>query len=281
MVDIFIAGAQKSATTSLLTYLGQHPSILPQTQMEMTYFYIDEEYYLGSTHIENHYKLSSKEGILNLAKHATLSRSDKALQRLKEHNPNCQIIFCTREPVQRAFSSYLMEKRNGSVTCSFDELIKIAFQKKENHWYYNVIVELGCYDVHLNRILNYFPRNQIKVVQMEDLGRNPDSTIRTLFQWLKINDEGKIHSIKKHNTKNDISVAPIRKLLEKHPFIKQIVSSILGYKTRLYLTKLASRIGANQKATIESISDYPDIQFQLLDFYRKSNEGLKKWSVFY
>ncbi|MCP4460513.1 MAG: sulfotransferase [Cytophagales bacterium] len=281
MIDVFIAGAQKSATTSLLTYLGQHPSVLSQPQMEMSYFHIDKEYHLGSTHLEDYYQLPTNGNKMNVAKHATFSRSEKALQRLKEHNPECKIIFCTREPVQRAFSSYLMEKRNGSITCSFDELINIAFHEKENHWYYNVIIELGCYDIHLNRILNYFPRNQMKVIRMEDLKNNPDSTVRALFQWLKINEEEKIHSDKKHNTKNDISVVPVRKFFHKYPVIKQIISSILSYKIRMYLAKMVSRITSTQKNTIESISDYPDAQTSLLDFYKINNERLKKWGVYY
>lgn len=93
MIDIFIAGAQKAVTTSLLQYLNQHRDIQIHPQKEMTYFFNDEEFQLGESYLSSHYKLKDEHIGLNLAKHATMSISDKALGRLQKHNPECKVIF--------------------------------------------------------------------------------------------------------------------------------------------------------------------------------------------
>ena len=46
-IDLFIAGVQKSGSTSLYQYLVQHPDLLSHPQKEMTFFYNDDEYAQG------------------------------------------------------------------------------------------------------------------------------------------------------------------------------------------------------------------------------------------
>ena len=159
MIEVMIVGAQKAGTTALHNALKAHPSIHTHPQMEMTFFYLDDEYAKGTEHLRNHYHLEKSENKYVVAKHALLSRSTTGIARLYEHNPKCRILFCMRDPVDRAFLSYLMEKRNGSISMDFDQVMELAFKEKKKHWFYNVFVELGCYEKHIERVKEKFPED--------------------------------------------------------------------------------------------------------------------------
>src|SRR5690606_13933573 len=110
-INLAIVGFQKCATTSIKNYLMEHPEIVGHVQKEMTYFSIEDEYKGGLKEAFKRYypsiSASTKYKLL-LAKHATLIRHEESIKRLHEHNSEAKIIVCLRDPVARAFSSYLM-----------------------------------------------------------------------------------------------------------------------------------------------------------------------------
>src|SRR5678809_829657 len=114
-IDLMIIGAQKAGTTSLQNYLNEHPEILGHPQIEFGYFKDDKTYENG---YEKEFARHFTSGSVNtakavIAKNTGMYDSDKALERLQQHNPDCKLVFIVREPVSRAYSSYSMEKFNG------------------------------------------------------------------------------------------------------------------------------------------------------------------------
>lgn len=60
----------------------------------MTYFTEDKEYDLGFEHAYKKYFLKvNNESKVNIAKYVSLVENEIGLERLKEHNPNCKIIY--------------------------------------------------------------------------------------------------------------------------------------------------------------------------------------------
>jgi hypothetical protein len=274
MIDVFIAGAQKAGTTSILRYLTNHPRVISHEHMEMTYFYVDNEYEQGDTYFAKHYGLHDEEGKLILAKHATMSRSERALGRLAKHNPNCKIIFCTRDPVERAFSSYLMEKRNGAFDLPFDEVMEIAFREREHHWYYNVFVKLGCYQEHITRILKFFPAEQLRVIKTEELKENADSVLKALCAWLKLDFHPEINARKKYNTRNEVSIGSVKRLVNKISWVKPLVFRVLGRKRAERAAKMMVRFTRLRPQPLtESLEDYPLWKARLKSFYDNPESG--------
>lgn len=270
MINVFIAGAQKAGTTSVLKYLGNSPSAIIHPQIEMTYFYVDDEFQKGESALSKKYKLSSVDGKFCIAKHATLTRSDNALKRLKEHNPDCKIIFCTRDPVKRAFSSYLMEKRGKSVSETFDEVIKIAMEKRTSHWYYNVIVELGCYQKHINRILKYFPKDQLMVVRLEDLVADCSNTIVKMNDWIGLPEAARSMDSKSYNSKSDVSISSIQRIGKKLPRLKQAFVGLVGYEQSVGIAKLVMKYFFKGQKMDEKLEDYPEAKAVLELFYTQN-----------
>ena len=54
-ISIAIVGAPKSATTSMLRYLGQHPELYDHPQAECDFFLNDDEFARGWSHAQERY----------------------------------------------------------------------------------------------------------------------------------------------------------------------------------------------------------------------------------
>lgn len=108
-VDIMIVGAQKSGTTSLLSYLGSHPAIEAQVVREMTWFaHTDRRPFP-----ENLYFGRAAPYGLRLGKLAGLMYKPDAVARLAAHNPQVEVLAVLRDPVHRAYSSFWYSRGRG------------------------------------------------------------------------------------------------------------------------------------------------------------------------
>ncbi|MBS1730632.1 MAG: sulfotransferase, partial [Bacteroidetes bacterium] len=94
-IALMIIGAQKAGTTSLNNYLAQHPQIYTHFTLEFTLFNRDHykngfDYYFENS-ISDHRK--NDPNCLFIAKSVGLLYKPELLQKLKEDNPNTQIII--------------------------------------------------------------------------------------------------------------------------------------------------------------------------------------------
>jgi len=183
-----IIGAQKAGTTSLQNYLNEHPEILGHPQIEFGFFKDDAMYANG---YEKEFSRHFTAGNINtakavVAKNTGMYDSEKALERLRQHNPDCKLVFIVREPVSRAYSSYSMEKFNGLLTRDFSEIKDVIEEKRFDDMMYRFFIRLGLYSEFLKSIYKFFPENQVKIVLFEKLGKDPAGVCREIFQWLNI-----------------------------------------------------------------------------------------------
>lgn len=277
MINIFVAGAQKAGTTSLKAYLSQHPDIQTHSQLEMTYFFNDDEYALGPDWLVQNYGLSDGKC---LAKHATMGRNEKALARLAEHNPECQIVFLTRDPVERTFSSYYMAKKRGKVKESFNEVLKIAFSDRK-HWYWNVFIGLSCYDEQLNRINKFFPSTQIKVIKLEDMRHDPQRTMDLLMNGL--NFARFTPSFDIQNRAHDEVQFGLSSWIKDNPKIKKKIRAVLGYQRSQKISELFT-IRSKNTLPDENLNDYlctSELQTLKEYFIQPNNRLHESWGLKY
>src|SRR6266545_2679823 len=124
---IFIAGAQKSGTTSLYSLLLQHPSIAAPLLKEPFYFGNDDRYPNFLPKYQKNFPPRMKLNYLRRKTgagetiDATTNYFDnpQAAKRIKENVPNAKVILLLRNPVDRAFSQYKMAVRNKLESLSF------------------------------------------------------------------------------------------------------------------------------------------------------------------
>lgn len=204
-INLMIAGFQKAGTTSIKNYLSQHSKILGHPQKEMTFFSLTNEYERGfdRAHARYYKKANFTEFEYVLAKHATLIQKRENIIRLRDYNPDCKLILCLRDPVARAFSSFLMEKTNsytriGSFYDNVTEAIE-RFSHNLHSWKFGLFVQLGIYVDFIEELMQFFKREQIFILFLEPIKERPKQEIESLLSWLGLEYESSIDISKPHN----------------------------------------------------------------------------------
>jgi len=107
-------------------------------------------------------------------------RSPIAARRIHELIPDVSIIVCLRDPVDRAYSEYLMQVRSGAESRSFSETVFL----KDVPW----SLENNAYFDNVQRFLAYFPLTQMHFVLFDDLHSDALAVARDVFTFLNVDD---------------------------------------------------------------------------------------------
>jgi len=160
-VDFFIVGAPKAGTTSLYHYLNEHPQVEMSIQKEPDYFsdkaIQKQGMYYGKNRIDTLKKYEAlfmqKEAVLYGEWSVSYLFYENVAEDIKSYNPNAKIIIMLRNPIDRAFSHYLMDYRLGLVSESFEDIIDKKSNHKNAHLFYQQYIQVGEY---ANQIQKYF-----------------------------------------------------------------------------------------------------------------------------
>jgi len=120
--NFIIIGPPKCASTSLHFYLGQHPQVFTAKVKETRFFSL--HYSKG---MEYYAKNFEDAGNAKAIGEATPSYSflPFVADRIKTHFPDIKLVLCFRNPLDRAFSSWLMQKGMGKELLPFREAIDV------------------------------------------------------------------------------------------------------------------------------------------------------------
>jgi hypothetical protein len=193
-----IIGAQRSGTTSLFNYLVRHPDVRPPFGKEIHYF--DLHYARGFRWYRGRfpYGYRLRGGALTLDASPYYLMHPQAPERAARLLPDVKLVVLLRNPVDRAFSHYQHEVRDGRETLSFGEAIekepeRLAGEEERlradagyysyNHHRYSY-TRRGQYIEQLRRWAKYFPRARLLVLQSERLFRDPAVAIGAVHEFL-------------------------------------------------------------------------------------------------
>jgi hypothetical protein len=197
-LDFMVLGAQKSGTSALAAFLGEHPGICISDPKEVHVFDADEAS-LTLDHIDARYAsaFAGKEHNYALLGEATpiyMYFTDIARQ-LHNYNPKLKILIVLRNPVERAYSHYCMERERGNehrpfwiaLALEWLRLKKDSKPRDENSahrlWSYR---NRGYYSHQLEAIYKVFSRDQVHVISNEALRDRQDATLDNIFDFLNV-----------------------------------------------------------------------------------------------
>ena len=231
--NFFIVGAAKAGTTSLYHYLKQHPEIYMSPIKEPNYFAKDidvsafEESYRNIMTIDTKEYFSKEKlpellsiFITDFSDYVQLFRdvtnekaigeasvsylySKVAAQEIKKLVPNAKIIMVLRNPIERAYSHYLMNLRGGITSNKnfLDEVIQ-DFNKKHKGWgISHLYIDLGLYYEQVKRYLDTFPKENVKIILYEDYKQNPKKVLVELLDFLEVSKDVSIDLNKRYNVR--------------------------------------------------------------------------------
>jgi hypothetical protein len=197
-----VIGAQRSGTTSIFNYLVQHPDVLPPLGKEIHYF--DFHYSRGVRYYRGRFPYSHRlrEGTITLDATPYYLVHPLVPQRAAQLLPDVKLIALLRNPIERAYSHYQHEVRDGREPLSFVEAIdreaeRLAGEEERlrnepgyyswNHHRYSY-THRGLYIEQLRRWLQHFPRSQLLVLQSEFMYRQPAEATARVHRFLGLKD---------------------------------------------------------------------------------------------
>lgn len=122
--DFVILGAQKAGTTSLYSYLSQHPQICPSAFKEVHFF--DLYYEKGISWYRAHFPALADLDPTQITGEATpyYLFHPLAAKRMSAVLPNAKLIILLRNPVDRAISHFYHEVQRGKEYLSLEQALR-------------------------------------------------------------------------------------------------------------------------------------------------------------
>lgn len=195
--DFFILGAMKSGTTSLFSYIVQHPDIAEPVKKELHYY--DHKIY-GDWSLDEYLANFPRRREHELSGEATAYylRHPHAPGRISRDFPEARLIALLRDPVERAYSHYQQKLSKGREDRSFfeavrgeEELISADWEKKcedESHQgrlsQHSSYLARGRYAEQIELWHQHFPKEKLLVMFTAELGDHPQREVQRVFEFL-------------------------------------------------------------------------------------------------
>jgi hypothetical protein len=214
--DFLIIGAQKAGTTSLHSYLCEHPSIIAPTTKEIHYF--DHAYGRNLGWYRAHFG-RRRPGRLSGEATPYYLFHPAVPKRVAGDLPGCRLIVLLRNPIDRAYSQHHHESVLGFEDLPFEvaieqESTRLAGEQERiladpdyssfSHQHHSYLAR-GRYAEQLERWLECVERDQVLVMSAEDLFGDPGTVVSQVQDFLDI----PCHRPGDLTAKNARSYAPI------------------------------------------------------------------------
>jgi hypothetical protein len=268
--NFIVAGFKKAATTSIYEYLQQHPQVF-MTRIKETKFFLYEpdnpEHVAASLKVfpvrslETYTQLFAEAGEALAIGEASpgYAESRKVAIRIHAELPQVKLIFSLRNPVDRAYSNYLMGLRNGVETRPAHRFFAESRARLQTMSYYNS----------LKIWYELFPRDQIKIVMYEELRRNGVRVMQEIYRYLGVDEHFAPDVSVQHNTGGVPKSQARQKMvnfLRRYRYLRTYIPQSL--RTQF------SKFARGNLAPTPSMS--PEVRQLLTDLYRDDVQHLQE-----
>jgi hypothetical protein len=177
--SFILAGAPKCGTSSLWSYLRQHPDVFMPADKEL--FYFDFNYDRGVNWYEKQFEGHTDEHAVGEAT-VWYMRWSTVPERMHALLPDVKLIFVLRNPIDRARSNFWHDFRDGQYpfTMTFSEFIRSPIRDNRT------IISSGKYADHFQRFEQYFDREQFLILLFEDLKERPTESLQRIYEFIGV-----------------------------------------------------------------------------------------------
>lgn len=194
--DLFIVGAMKAGTTSLWRYLDAHPDVFMSALKEPHFFSTARSVDPRAVVRDEPGYLRLFEGAAGASIRGEASTSylwdERAPGAIAERVPEARIVIILRDPVQRAFSHYLMDYRYGHQSLGFLEALQADEAVRPRRWApgCHLYVDLGMYHEQVRRYIRTFGERRVLVLLFDELADRPADVLARLGAFLDVDPAG-------------------------------------------------------------------------------------------
>jgi hypothetical protein len=190
-LDFIVPGAQKSGTTALHYFLKQHPQILLPDRQEL-HFFDDEQIFarpIDYLSLHQQFRKARRHTIVGEVTPNYLYWKP-AIERIQAYNPRVKLIILLRNPVDRAFAHWNMQRFKDRESLDFLEALKEEPRRIAQPLSIDsrrfAYVERGFYSGQLERVFKFFPREQVEIIKFEDFRDRKQETLDGIFDFLGV-----------------------------------------------------------------------------------------------
>jgi hypothetical protein len=279
--NFFIVGAAKAATTSLASYLGQHPDIFLSAIKEPFYFVTD----IGAKSYgsyEEYLSLFQKAGKARVVGEASTGYLfDQDAPSLIERNfPGARFLIMLRNPADMAFSLWRYMTSTGNETKKFEEAISVEERKYRRTaqfsgscagWWANYLyLERASYHEQVKRYIDIFGRNRIRIHIFENFIENPEQCCQEIFAFLGVDDHFVPDCRRIINASGGVRSQLLKDLRHrKYPLIQKLVPK----RHRMRIRGFARQINIKKEAKMAMDSE---TRRTLTRFFREDIASLER-----
>ena len=193
--NFFIVGAPKAGTSSLYAYLQAVPGIFMSRIKEPNYFsraiVSDDHPVRPIRNTQEYLQLfagAAGERIVGEASPSYLA-DPEAPRLIQEASPDCRILISLRDPVDRAYSHYLMMRNNGMAKGSFLEEARRGFRLQDRK---NIVLlrpEVGLYHDQVRRYLDIFGEARVHIILFEEFFADTRAALQRITRFLGLDHD--------------------------------------------------------------------------------------------
>jgi len=198
--NFLIVGTAKAGTTSLYNHLKQHPDVYMSPVKEPNFLIADcfrkphsgpnakeyDSYVIKDfDQYKNLFVNVREEKSIGEASIAYLYYYEEAISNMKKVLGQPKIIMILRNPVDRAFSTYMHQVRDGLESLSFEDALRDEDRRIKGNWlpfWYHT--KFGLYHNQVKAYLENF--SEVKIYLFEDLKENASELLRNCYDFLNV-----------------------------------------------------------------------------------------------
>ena len=205
--DFIIFAEGRCGTTSLYEAIVEHPNVHRALQKEIYFF--DAEFQRGVGWYKHHFPFVWKKYLstkIQRKKFLTGEATPRycthphAPKRVYELIPKVKLIALLRNPIDKALSTYQLQRARGGEKLSFEDGMKEEesriegemekMEKDENYYSANFFrysyLTRGIYVNGLKKWMDIFPRDQFFFQDSESFFKNPSHTLNQIYEFLNL-----------------------------------------------------------------------------------------------
>lgn len=203
LANFVIGGTEKAGTTSIFTYLSEHPQVCGSKVKETDFFrnHATGDLEVDASRYAEYFDRCGADARLYMeASPGYLGGGERVAARMHALIPEARLLFVLRDPVDRLYSSFNFHvgKLNLPADMSFETYIDkcIAYAGGQSDaaslgigdWYLKAIIH-GRYADYLEPFFRLYGQSRIKIMFFEDLNRDVAGFMAELSEFLEISPE--------------------------------------------------------------------------------------------
>jgi hypothetical protein len=245
--NFFVLGAIKAGTTSLHSYLGQHPQIFMPRLKEVGFFQTDDEYSRGLSYLaRTHYRYARGYTARGDATASYLYHQCVA-DRIEEALPRSarRFVVLMRDPVKRAYSAYLHMVRVKLEQETFERGLALESERlrEDMHGSYMFgYAQAGLYGKFLEPWIERFGSESVLPVFSEDLRRDPAGVLQQICDHIDVDPDFAFDLTRRLNPASEPRFGLLSLLWRTPAPVKQVLNTAIPSSLRATLQQRVDKI---------------------------------------